>query len=112
MNDDFVHQLKRDFDGTWHELRRQAFPFGRQLIAVAFGMILHDPRPERRRVLVQVSTPARRIVVPRRYWVTDDIEEVRVVWSGGAASVPARDVTVRDWSQTHALLELPPLNAS
>jgi hypothetical protein len=112
MNDDFVQRLERDPDGTWHELRRRVLPFGRQSIAVAFGMILHDPQPERRRVLISVSAPARRIVVPRRYWVTEDLEEVRVVWGGGAVSVPVGDVAVHDWSQTHVLLELPPLSAS
>ena len=112
MNDDFVRQLKRDPDGTWHELRRQAFPFGRQLIAVAFGMILHDPRPERRRILISVSAPARRIVVPRRYWATEDVDEVHVVWGGGAATVLFRDVTVRPCSETRVLLELPEIAAS
>jgi hypothetical protein len=112
MNDDFVRRLERDPDGTWHALRRRAFPFGRQVIAVAFGMIMHDPRPERRRVLISVSAPSRRIVVPRRYWVTDDVEEVRIVWVGGAATVPVRDVAVRTWTQTHVLLEIPPLSAS
>jgi hypothetical protein len=109
MNDDFVMRVKRDPDGTWHELRRRAFPFGRQVIAVAFGKVLHDPHPERRRIIVSVSAPARRIVVPRRYLVAEDVEEVCVVWGCGAASVPARDVGVRGWSQTHVLLELPPL---
>lgn len=112
MSDEWLRQLQRDPDGTWHALRRRLLPFGRQVIAVAFGMVLHDPRPERRRILISVSAPSRRIVVPRRYWEADGADEVRVIWDGGAVTVPVRDVTVRSWSQSHVLLELPPLTAS
>jgi hypothetical protein len=108
MSDDWVRQLERDPDGTWHILRRQMFPFGRQVVAVAFGMIMHDPRPERRRVLVEVSAPTRRIIVPCRYWDVEGVEEVRVVWPGGAVSVPPEEITVRRLSTDKLLLELPP----
>jgi len=109
MNDDWLRQLERDPDGTRQALRRHAIPFGRQPVRVAFGVVLHDPRPERRRVLIEVSAPARRIIVPRRYWDVESVQEVRIVWPGGAVSVPREEVAVRHLHADKLLLELPPL---
>jgi hypothetical protein len=108
MSDEWLRQLERDPDGTWQALRRQAIPFGRQGVVVAFGMVMHDPRPERRRVLIEISAPARRIIVPVRYWDTEGIEEVRVVWPGGAVSVPPAEIAVRRVSEHQLILELLP----
>jgi hypothetical protein len=108
MHDNWLRELERDPDGTWHALRQQAFPYARRIRATAFGRIVHESRPERGRILIELAQPARRIIVPSRYWATDGVEEVRIVWPGGAVSVPLDDITVRQLTGHQLLLALPP----
>lgn len=108
---EFVVRLRQDPDSVWHELRRQAF--GRSpSIAVAFGLVLYDPHPDRSRLLVSVAAPSRKVVIPRRFTqALEELEEIRLLWDGGAATVPIEEIVVRPWTDTHLLLELPPLGA-
>ena len=108
---EFVERLRQDPDSVWHELRRQAFGQNPP-VAVAFGLVLHDPRPERSRLLVSVAVPSRKVVIPRRFTpALEELEEIRLLWDGGAVTVPIEDIVVRPWTDTHWLLELPPVGA-
>jgi len=102
---EFLERLKRDPDAVWHQLRRRVCSGSPAL--VAFGQVLHDPRAEQARLLVSIAAPARNIVIPRRWFEAEKVEEVRIMWDSGAMTVPVEEIEVRSWTETHVLLRVP-----